>query len=166
MVFDRLNRASPSENSRSPNRTVWIFDVDGCLIDSLTGSSLRPGARALLERLARDRHRVLLWSAGGDDYARERAAQFGIDGLVSGYFAKEGRTSGGTYTTSHLGVDLRRAVFVDDQPGDLGDDVRVVAVSPYLAPDPHDRALVRIATSESVTGPGRVAPGADCAEVG
>jgi hypothetical protein len=25
-------------------RLVWTFDVDGCLVDSLTGTSLRPGA--------------------------------------------------------------------------------------------------------------------------
>ena len=29
----------------------WVFDVDGCLVDSLTGTSLRPGARELLARL-------------------------------------------------------------------------------------------------------------------
>src|SRR5581483_7077971 len=30
---------------------VWVFDVDGCIVDSLTGTSLRPGARELLEHL-------------------------------------------------------------------------------------------------------------------
>ena len=32
-------------------------------------------------------------------------------------------------------------MFVDDQPDDLPDDARVVAVSPYLAANPHDRGL-------------------------
>ncbi len=68
----------------------WVFDVDGCLVDSLTGTSLRPGAREILEHLA-GRTRVFLWSAGGDDYAQDRAEQFGVDHLVSGYFSKEGR---------------------------------------------------------------------------
>ena len=30
---------------------TWVFDVDGTLVDSLTGTSLRPGALTLLERI-------------------------------------------------------------------------------------------------------------------
>ena len=30
---------------------VWVFDLDGCIVDSLTGSSLRPGTLELLARL-------------------------------------------------------------------------------------------------------------------
>jgi len=26
---------------------MWVFDIDGCLVDLLTGRSLRPGAREL-----------------------------------------------------------------------------------------------------------------------
>ena len=66
----------------------WVFDVDGCLVDSLTGTSLRPGARELLAHLGRDRL-VILWSAGGDGYARSRAEQFCLGGHVSGYFPKD-----------------------------------------------------------------------------
>ena len=32
---------------------VWAFDVDGCLVDSLTGTSLRPGALEVLAGSAR-----------------------------------------------------------------------------------------------------------------
>ena len=79
----------------------WVFDVDGCLVDSLSGTSLRPGARELLDSLA-GRARVLLWSAGGDAYARARAEQFQVDHLVSGCFSKEGRDAEGRYLTTHL----------------------------------------------------------------
>jgi long-chain acyl-CoA synthetase len=123
---------------------AWVFDLDGCLIDSLTGTSLRPGAMELLEHLARS-NRVVLWSAGGDDYARDRAKQFGVDGHVSAYFSKSGRDDDGNYRTGHLEVDAGSAVFVDDRPEDLAIDLDVVAVSPYLAPDPHDRGLVSAA---------------------
>ncbi len=122
----------------------WVFDVDGCLVDSLTGTSLRPGARALLGHLGRV-SRVILWSAGGGDYARGRAEQFGVDGHVSDYFPKEGRDAAGCYLTGHLPVDPRRAVFVDDRPEDLAPGLEVLSVSPYLSEDPHDRALLAVA---------------------
>jgi long-chain acyl-CoA synthetase len=123
----------------------WVFDVDGCLIDSLTGTSLRPGARELLEYLARHGRRSILWSAGGVAYARARAEEFGIDHLVSGYFAKDGRDVDGRYLTSHLPLQDRQATFVDDRPEDLARDLDVLVVSPYLSDDPHDHGLQRVA---------------------
>jgi hypothetical protein len=122
----------------------WVFDVDGCLVDSLTGTSLRPGAEELLHFLV-GRARVLLWSAGGHTYARARAEQFHVDHLVNGYFSKEGRDGGGHYLTTHLPLGPGLAVFVDDRPEDLSDDLDVVAVSPYLSDDPHDRGLRAVA---------------------
>jgi long-chain acyl-CoA synthetase len=124
--------------------TAWVFDLDGCLVDSLTGTSLRPGAMELLEHLGRC-NRIVLWSAGGGDYARDRAEQFGVDGHVSAYFSKDGRDNNGNYFIGHLTLDADRAVFVDDRPEDLARDLDVLAVSPYLAPDPHDRGLVSVA---------------------
>lgn len=126
------------------NEGFWVFDVDGCLIDSLSGTSLRPGARRILEHLA-GRTRVFLWSAGGDGYARARAEQFQVDHLLSGYFSKEGRDANGCYLTTHLPVCRGTAVFVDDRPEDLTEDLDVVAVSPYLAEDRHDRGLEQVA---------------------
>ena len=38
-----------------PAADCWVFDVDGCLVDSLTGTSLRPGARELLDSPGRPR---------------------------------------------------------------------------------------------------------------
>lgn len=129
----------------------WVFDVDGCLVDSLTGTSLRPGARRILEHLA-GRTRIFWWSAGGDGYARARAEQFKVDHLVDGYFSKDGRDAGGCYVTTHLPVSLGSAVFVDDQPENLAEDVEVLTVPPYLADDPHDRGLERVAQRAGLTG--------------
>ncbi len=132
---------------------AWVFDVDGCLVDSLTGTSLRPGARELLGHLGSGGC-VLLWSAGGGDYARDRAEQFRVDGHVSGYFPKEGRGADGCYLTGHLPVDPRRTVFVDDRPEDLPRELEVLAVSPYLAEDPHDHGLRAVAQRAGLSAPG------------
>lgn len=143
-----MQRGHAGESAPGPavrsGATAWVFDLDGCLIDSLTGTSLRPGALELLEHLGRCNH-VVFWSAGGDDYAQERAEQFGVDGYVSAYFSKDGRDDRGSYRTCHLTFDASRAVFVDDRPEDLATDLDVLAVSPYLAPDPHDRGLASVA---------------------
>ncbi|MET0908328.1 MAG: hypothetical protein ABWZ99_02575 [Ilumatobacteraceae bacterium] len=120
---------------------TWVFDVDGTLVDSLTGTSLRPGALRLLERIRASNATVLLWSAGGADYARQRAVAAGIDHLVDGYHPKEGRDADGRYSTAHVLAALDGVVFVDDRPGDMPVGADVVAVSPYLAPNPHDHGL-------------------------
>ena len=132
--------AAPSVGP-APGTECWVFDVDGCLVDSLTGGSLRPGARGLIEHVARSGGRVVLWSAGGEVHARARAEAFGLGHLVSGYFSKDGRDAAGAYRTAHLPVRGWRTVFVDDHPEDLAGDLEVLAVSPYLSDDPHDRGL-------------------------
>jgi long-chain acyl-CoA synthetase len=123
----------------------WVFDVDGCLIDSLSGTSLRPGARELLADLCSKPYQVLLWSAGGADYALERAQQFGLVTHADGFFAKEGRDAAGHYLTGHLPGVADRTIFVDDRPEDLADDLHVLAVSPYLTDDRYDRGLQIVA---------------------
>jgi long-chain acyl-CoA synthetase len=130
-----------------PPRPVdgWVFDVDGCLIDSLTGSSLRPGARDILEHLAAEGRHIVFWSAGGDTYARTRAQEFGVDQLVDDFCSKESRDAGGFYRTTHLPLPHCRAVFIDDRPEDLAPDLDVLAVSPYLSDDPFDRGLKNVA---------------------
>jgi long-chain acyl-CoA synthetase len=129
----------------------WVFDVDGCLVDSLTGTSLRPGARDVLEHLSGAGRRVLLWSAGGDDYARERAERFAVADHVSGYFGKDERDGEGYYRTEHLPTGPEDAVFVDDRPEDLARELDVLAVSPYLSDDPHDRGLAAVARRAGLT---------------
>jgi long-chain acyl-CoA synthetase len=131
----------------------WVFDIDGCLVDSLSGTSLRPGARELLTGLCSRPSSVLLWSAGGGDYALERARQFGLTAHVNGFFAKDGRDAAGHYRTEHLPIVVDRTIFVDDRPEDLADDLRVIAVSPYLTDDRHDRGLEHILRSAAQRRP-------------
>jgi long-chain acyl-CoA synthetase len=144
MATTSPHQGRPTGGETSPAADCWVFDVDGCLIDSLTGTSLRPGARELLDSLA-GRATVLLWSAGGDAYARARATQFQVAHLVNGYFSKEGRDAEGRYLTTHLPLGPGRVVFVDDRPEDLAEGLEIMAVSPYLSDDPHDRGLRAVA---------------------
>jgi hypothetical protein len=74
-------------------------------------------------------------------YAGERARQFSIELFVSGCYGKDERDGEGHYRTEHLCLDGGPVVFVDDRPEDLAADFEVVAVSPYLSDDPHDRGL-------------------------
>lgn len=143
MNFDLSNRGRRPQVVARLDEVCWVFDVDGCLVDSLTGSSLRPGARDLL-RLLDAKARVLLWSAGGGDYARSRAVQFGIAEFIDGFYPKDGRDLAGHYSTSHLPTGPGRVVFVDDRPEDLAEGLEVLTVSPYLADDPYDRALQNV----------------------
>jgi len=149
----QLQEGGPAGPGAPSEVDCWVFDVDGCLVDSLSGTSLRPGAEELLRHLG-TRSRVLLWSAGGGDYARDRARQLGLDRHVNGYFPKEGRDGDGCYLTGHLRVDPRRAVFVDDRPEDLSPDLEVLAVSPYLSEDRHDRGLRAVARRAGLSPPG------------
>ncbi len=146
------NQGLPTGGVTPSDPGCWVFDVDGCLVDSLTGTSLRPRAREILEHLA-GCTRVFLWSAGGGDYARDRAGQFRVDHLFSGYFSKEDRDADGCYLTTHLPVCRGIAVFVDDRPEDLAAHVEVIGVSPYLAEDPHDRGLEEVARRAGLNAP-------------
>jgi long-chain acyl-CoA synthetase len=154
MPSDRLASDDPTAPAPLASASdCWIFDVDGCLIDSLTGTSLRPGARQLLEHLTRTGRHVILWSAGGDGYARDRAKEFGVDHLVNDYFAKDGRDVDGRCLTTQLPLHHRQAVFIDDRPEDLAPDLDVLAVSPYLSNDPHDQALHHAARRAGLVEP-------------
>jgi long-chain acyl-CoA synthetase len=152
MVTTSPHQGRPTGGGTSSGADCWVFDVDGCLVDSLTGTSLRPGAEELLHSLAR-RARVLLWSAGGDSYARARAEQFQVDHLVNGYFSKQGRDAEGCYLTAHLPLGPGLVVFVDDRPEDLAAELEVIAVSPYLSDDPHDRGLRAVARRAGLPPP-------------
>jgi long-chain acyl-CoA synthetase len=152
MAANGLASDDPAPREPEAATDCWVFDVDGCLVDSLTGTSLRPGARDLLQHLARQRRHVLLWSAGGAGYARSRAEQFGLDHLVRAYFAKDGRRPDGYYVTAHLPLSDHPTVFVDDRPEDLAPDLQVLAVSPYLSDDPFDRGLQQVFRRAGLAG--------------
>jgi long-chain acyl-CoA synthetase len=124
--------------------SVWAFDVDACLVDSITGTSLRPLARPVLESLRAQGATVVLWSAGGGDYAQRRAIAVGIADLVHACYDKDGRGDDGRWTTTHLPLEHRPQVCVDDRPEEVPADVDSIGVSPYLAHNPHDVGLAAL----------------------
>jgi long-chain acyl-CoA synthetase len=123
---------------------VWALDVDGCIVDLLGGTSLRPHARDLLVTLRSTGATVVLWSAGGADHARSRAEVTGITDLIDGFYGKPDRGLDGRWTVDHMPLSHRPTVCVDDSPGDLPTHVRVVAVRPYIAPTSHDDELLTV----------------------
>lgn len=120
---------------------AWVFDVDGCLIDSITGTSLRPLTAELLAAVRTCGISVVLWSAGGRDYVVRRVSQFGLEVDVTGCYGKEQRDADGRWRIDHIRRDHRPVLFVDDRPEELPIGVDVVGVPPYLGVSPHDRAL-------------------------
>jgi long-chain acyl-CoA synthetase len=121
---------------------TWAFDVDGTLVDSLTGTSLRPGTPELLSALRGDGCRIVWWSAGGADHARARAEALGVVELVDAFHDKGRRDDEGRFIAEQL-TRGGSVVFVDDRPEDVPLGSAVLAVSPYLAENPHDRGLAR-----------------------
>lgn len=137
---------------------AWIFDVDGCLVDSITGSSLRPLTMELLAAVRGRGIAVVLWSAGGRDYAWRRVDQFGLDAHVAGCYGKDERDADGRWRIDHLCRDHRPVLFVDDRPEELPLGIEVVGLRPYLGVSPHDRALAPLL--ERMRGQhGHVTPG-------
>ena len=132
---------SADQVSSEIRHQVWAFDVDGCLVDSLTGTSLRPGALEVLSLLREAGATVLLWSAGGRDHAISRAAELGFDHLIDAVYAKERRGADGRWCTVNLPPQHQPDVFVDDWADEAPATARLVPVSPYIAPNPHDRGL-------------------------
>jgi long-chain acyl-CoA synthetase len=133
---------------------TWAFDVDGCLVDSLTGTSLRPGARELLASLRRDGHRIVWWSAGGAEHARQRAERLGAADLVDAFHGKDSRGADGRFLADHLAPAATPVVFVDDRPEDVPRGAPTVRVSPYLADNPHDRGLARALDAAGLSATG------------
>ena len=120
---------------------TWAFDVDGTLIGSIRSDRLRPGARPLLEALARQGVSCVLWSAGGRDHALAMARRHELDHLFVGYYAKAERDERAHYRTDHLAPDHQPHVFVDDSPVDLSPTETVVSVPQFLGGNLADRAL-------------------------
>lgn len=124
-----------------PDAQRWVFDVDGTLIDSLSGSSLRPLTAAVLHSLQSAGASLVLWSAGGAEYAHQRALQHEIARFFDRFAAKAVRGADGRYLLDEFTDSDQSTIFVDDLPDDLPLTATVVRVWPYLSCDPHDRAL-------------------------
>lgn len=126
---------------------TWAFDVDGCVVDSLTGTSLRPDTCAPLAALRAEGHRVVWWSAGGAAHAQQRAELLGVAHLVNEFHGKDHRGTDGRFLADHLDPGASTVVFVDDRPEDVPAGAPIVHVSPYLSDNPHDRGLARAVRS-------------------
>jgi hypothetical protein len=120
---------------------VWAFDVDGCLIDLLGGTTLRPLALEVLAAIAARGDVAVLWSAGGAGHAERKAVALGLSSYVSGYYEKGELDGAGRWSTTHLPARHAPDVCVDDAPEHLPLHVRTIAVRPYTAPAPHDLGL-------------------------
>jgi long-chain acyl-CoA synthetase len=129
----------------SKHPITWVFDVDGTLVDSMTGTSLRPRAAEILRHLRSTGVTVVLWSAGGADYARRRTVEHGIAGQFSRFAGKAARDAAGRYLTADVVDSHAHVIFVDDMPYDLPIDADVIAVHPYLVANPHDDGLHPVA---------------------
>ena len=123
---------------------VWVFDVDGTLIGSIRSEMLRRGAVELLEALTSRGVRCVLWSAGGDDYARRMALQHGIEHHFSAFYGKADRDGDARYVVDHFEVDLRPHIFVDDSPIDLPIGANVIAVPQFIGNNSSDGALLAV----------------------
>lgn len=104
------------------------FDVDGTLIE--TGNQGKPVAneriRSLLVGLAHFKNtRIMVWSGGGELYARQVASAIGIDKYVDAYADKqytscedvgctEPKGTDGTCTQHHFKTDLKPDIAIDD----------------------------------------------------
>lgn len=124
-------------------RGAWIFDVDGTLIGSIRSNQLRPGVRELLETLKESGTTLVLWSAGGGNYAERMLAQFELSHFFSGFYAKEERCERGLYRIDHLAPKHQPDTFVDDYPHEVPDHGRVIGVPQFLGGNPHDKGLER-----------------------
>lgn len=120
----------------------WLFDLDGCLVDSFDGTSLRPLAQELLEALVNQGFGVDIWSAGGAEYAERVALRVGICGLIGRFFTKDRGPLGKWVLPSELSGF--RVVCVDDQPDGVPPDVEKISVFPYLGPNAHDQVLRKL----------------------
>lgn len=122
----------------------WVFDVDGTVIGSIRSDRIRPGVECLFAALAERGHGVVLWSAGGAEYARGKAQQHGLDRWTSACYGKDARDGAGKYSTAHMAPSHRPDVFVDDAPDDLPDGAVVLAVCQFLGNNAADAGLLTI----------------------
>ena len=122
---------------------VWVFDVDGTLIGSIRSDRLRPGAAELLETLSQNGTTVVVWSAGGADYARRMLAQFDLERHFCAYYDKNLRGSDGRYLIDHLAPEHRPGTLVDDYPHEVPEVGRVIGVRQFLGGNPADTGLAQ-----------------------
>ena len=94
-------------------KILVAFDVDGTLIDDK--GQINERIRTLLITLASFKNvKVIVWSGGGELYARQIANKLGIDKYVDAFGSK-----------NHLGLENGKHVFAPDfQPDIAIDDIQ------------------------------------------
>lgn len=122
----------------------WLFDVDGTIVDSITGRSLRPHTRELLGALRERGIHVLMWSSGGADYASRRMAEAGVADLVTATYAKLRRDQAGRWVLPGVLTNSPPSVLVDDLPDEVPRVGTVVGVPPYVGPHQYDHAFAAL----------------------
>lgn len=137
--------ADPASGTRMHSHNdpddVWVFDVDGTLIGSIRSDRLRPGAQELLETLTACGRTVVVWSAGGAEYAERMLEQFGLEHHVSAFYHKDTRGPDGRYLVDHMRPEHRPGTLVDDYPHEVSDRCRVIGVRQFLGGNLSDRGL-------------------------
>lgn len=124
-------------------RATWLFDLDGCLIDAFTSTSVRPSARELLEALADREDEVHVWSTGGAGYAAGAMTRLGLRDLVGRSYAKERGRDGDWVVPSDFRGEST-LIFVDDQTDGLPAGALVVEVPSYLSEHTPDDAFAAV----------------------
>lgn len=132
-------------------RAAWVFDVDGCLIDLISGSSLRPLVTEVFDALRENGIDIVVWSAGGGDYARRRAATLGFEAQVVAFHSKSERDANGCWCSATIDAAHRPVMFVDDRPDELSPARSVMGVRPYIASSRHDRGLEEVLRTARTT---------------
>ena len=126
---------------RKKTAEVWLFDVDGTLVDSFDAQHLRPYVRELFTELTARGISVAVWSAGGIAHATQIVDRHQLGDFVSSIDDKVVGADGYWELPASLDSSNVNVVCVDDQPVQLPKSVQVRKVFPYLRPNPHDRAL-------------------------
>ena len=125
------------------NRTVWLFDIDGTIVDSFDAQHLRPLVTELFAAIRANGATVAVWSAGGIRHATRVLARHGLAEQVEACFDKAVDDGGMWVLPTELDAGGTTVVCVDDQPAQLPLAIdRHIIVFPYLGADPHDRALL------------------------
>ena len=96
---------------------VIVFDMDNTLADEF-GASVRPGMTALLERLLREKHTLVLWTNSKRDRAREILRTLDLQQYFSTFIFRE------NYDLHEKGVpkDIRKVkgdFLIDDDPDEI-----------------------------------------------
>lgn len=108
-------------------KIVIAFDVDGTLIETGLGKThqtprVNERIRSLLVTLASFKNvQIIVWSGGGELYARQVAGVIGIDKYVDKYMSKNYLGQGEQSGKHQFAPDIEPDIAIDDiQDCDLG----------------------------------------------